>query len=258
MKINQFPEDNEVVYGRAFFVAGTHILMEKALEGIYECMIKGITSCKVRFDDAIYSEITRVILLDEWPAYLEQAFAPAPMETAKSAAYDGSLLFGEYEDTFTARSFESYLFYGEESDDDSKTCDKNSCPHSIRKTHGMWCMRCRIAQQVPARLMKKIRAVDRDYLKVFNPVKGGIKVSFSKDGVFPVIHISMSPKGYNPALGRKLGPVSDYLDTLSVQKISVKLLDSHIAYIKEQQRLAIESLEDQKHRALEYLKTKQI
>jgi hypothetical protein len=251
-------EDYATAYGRAFFVAGTHILMEKALEGIYECMIKGVTSCKVRFDDAIYSEITRVILVNEWPAYLEQAFAPAPMDTAKRAAYEGSLTFGEYDDTFTSESFESYIFYGEERDDDTKPCDKNGCPHSIRETHGMWCMRCRIAQQVPARLMKKIRVADRDYLKVFNPVKGDIKVSFSKDGVLPVIHISMSPKGYNPALGRKIGAVSDYLDTLSVQKISVKLLDRHIDYIKEQQRLAIESLEDQKHRALEYLKTKQI
>lgn len=232
---------NHKTLKRAYYVVGTHILMEKVLTGTYECMSTGNTHFEIRYDENTQKEVNDVLYGNDLPEYLVQAFEPASAENVRNAIKNCTAYTDEDQD----RSETYYSFYGEMPGKVLKPC-KGKCTHTITTDFNTWCMRCRLVQQIPARLMKKIRSVDRDYLKIFNPVKGDIKVRFSNDGIFPVIHISMSPKGYNPTLARSIVAVSDYLDTLSVQDISVKLHDRHIAYIKEQQRLAIESLEDQK------------
>jgi hypothetical protein len=225
------------MYVRAYYVAGTHLIMEKVLEKMYDCMKSNKSTFDVLYDTSVHDEIVDIIM-GAWPEYLSASFSPLSESLAKEY-----VLMGEMNVQLNnAVDYHHMAFFGETIHDDVHGCD-GQCTHTVRKTFGSWCMCCRLKQQIPARMMKKIRGADRDFLKTFNPVKGGVKIVLKKEGQMNCrIQIVMNSRCHNPKLADMLANVTGYTDTLSVQDVSVTLMDRHIKYMEEQKRLALESL----------------
>ncbi len=225
------------MYMRAYYVAGTHHIMEKTLEKMYDCMRFNKTAFEMVYNSSVHDEIVDIVMGD-WPEYLVASFSPLSESLAKEYVLKGEMsvqLSGNSSD------YHHMAFFGETICDDVSMCS-GQCSHTIKESFGSWCMCCRLKQQIPARMMKKIRGADRDFLKTFNPAKGGVKIVLKKEDGSCRIRVSMTGSCHNPKLADMLADVSGYTDNLSVQNISVTLMDRHIKYMEEQKKQALESL----------------
>ena len=249
MELSAF--DSARAYLRAHYVVTSHNLMEKALNCTYKCISGEFAgnSFVIEYNNSVIEETDRILLSgDDYPDYLMQAFAPATEEKLREAVKNGESLTKD-----TKAALMHFIFYGEHQGKSVKCPTPSKCPHSIVGTYGSWCLRCRMAQQIPARLMKKIRGADRNFLKTFNPVQGGVNVAYSKAVGDGMMKVTLSGKYRSPELAARLPGVTGYTDKLSEKSISVKIDKCHLHILQEQRRLAAESLSDDKKRQEEKL-----